>query len=225
LTVTDRHVHFLHVGKTGGSTIKAALAGIPHRVTCHGHHVRLCDIPPDDDVFFFVRDPIGRFVSAFNSRLRSGRPRYDIAWNDGERRAFTRFGTPTALAEALTSPDADVAAAAYDAMREIRHVNAHFTKWFSEAEIVARRERIVLLGLQAFLSSDFAFLKRKLALPDAIALPADDVTAHRTPSGYETLLSPLGSANIAAWYAQDLAFYDHYQTLRADWYGLPAESP
>ena len=55
---------------------------------------------------FFVRDPISRFVSGFNSRLRKGLPKMYFPWAPGEKLAFSRFATPNQLALALSSSDA-----------------------------------------------------------------------------------------------------------------------
>src|SRR5262245_57515857 len=95
-------VHFVHIGKTGGTAIKRGLrnAGFAFwrpdladeatptpfgRIRLHHHGFRLSDVPPGDYAFFCVRDPIDRFTSAFYARLAQGRPRYDIPWNDVER--------------------------------------------------------------------------------------------------------------------------------------------
>src|SRR3954468_20142447 len=62
-----RVVHMLHVPKTGGTAVRAALedARLPPglRVLLHGHGMSLRNIPREDDVFFFLRDPVDRFVS------------------------------------------------------------------------------------------------------------------------------------------------------------------
>jgi hypothetical protein len=216
-----RRTHFLHVRKTGGSAVAHALAPVArtHGIVIHGHATRLADVPPDDDVFFFLRDPVERYVSGFNSRLRRGRPLRDLTWTAGEERAFARFRSPNALAEALGAADPELAAHARFAMRNVNHVSSSFADWFSLAEIAARRDRIVLLGLQANLDADFEFVKRRLGLPTDVALPRDPVLAHRTPPEYETALTPEARANVAAWYAGDVRFYAQYERLREAWFG------
>jgi hypothetical protein len=100
--------HFIHIRKTGGTAIKEALknaAGLDQStIKLHKHKIRLSDIAAGDKVFlfFFLRDPVSRFVSGFNSRLRQGQPRYNSAWNEAEKRAFGFFPTANSLAEALT---------------------------------------------------------------------------------------------------------------------------
>ena len=214
-----RWTHFLHVRKAGGSAVGHALAPVAqaHRIVIHGHAVRLADVPPDDDVFFFVRHPVARYISGFNSRFRRGRPLRDLTWTAGEECAFAHFKTPNSLAEALGSPDPEFAAQARFAMRNINHVSSSFTDWFTLDEIVARRDRIVLLGLQPSLDADFEIIKKRLGLPAEVTLPADPVPAHRTPPGFETVLTPAARANIVDWYASDIAFYERYRRLREEW--------
>lgn len=74
-----RPVHFLHIGKTAGTHLKAMLERINEaqqdiEFVGHGHKVHLKDLPPGEDYFFAIRDPIARFVSGFYSRKREGGP-------------------------------------------------------------------------------------------------------------------------------------------------------
>lgn len=213
--------HFLHVRKAGGSAIGHALAPVAesHGIVLHGHATRLADVPAGDRVFFFLRDPVERYVSGFNSRFRRGRPLRDLTWTEGEERAFASFRTPNALAEALGSADPELAERARYAMRNINHVSSSFTDWFTLAEIRSRRRSIVLLGLQSRLASDFEVLRARLGLPDSVQLPADPVFAHRTPPQYETSLSAAARANVSAWYAEDIAFFAEYKRIREEWFG------
>ena len=80
--------HFLHIGKTGGTAIIDVLRqyaqASPYFVYHHPHYVRLIDIPKGEKVFFFLRDPITRFVSGFYSRQRQGKPRHNLPWSVDE---------------------------------------------------------------------------------------------------------------------------------------------
>ena len=100
--------------RAGGTAIKHAMgsaqasisgdgARLPYVVHLHRHAVGLRDVPAGERFFFFVRDPVGRFVSGFYSRQRKGRPRYSGQWSEREREAYRRFGTPDQLASALSS--------------------------------------------------------------------------------------------------------------------------
>ena len=103
--------HFLHLGKTGGTAIKAALE--PHvsegayQLELHGHVIRLKNIPRREPFFFAVRDPVDRYLSGFYSRQRQGAPRYHEPWSPPEKEAFERFETANDLAEAIYAEDRD----------------------------------------------------------------------------------------------------------------------
>ena len=80
-------VHLLHIGKTGGTALKTALAGAAsptHVLILEDHPTRLRSVPVGERVAFFVRDPLTRFVSGFLSRQRKGRPRYFHDWSAEE---------------------------------------------------------------------------------------------------------------------------------------------
>ncbi len=71
-------IHFLHIGKTGGTAVKYALSSYSknekYEIILHGHETKLKDIPNGEKFFFFLRNPITRFTSGFYSRKRQGRP-------------------------------------------------------------------------------------------------------------------------------------------------------
>lgn len=213
-----RMVHMLHIGKTGGTALKYVvrrnrdtgayvLKGHPHKVT-------LADLPPWDDFFFFVRDPVDRYVSGFNSRLREGRPRYSRPWTPGERWAFARFQTAEQLALALSSDDPDRRADAERAMRSIRHVRSGFDTWVGEDRRLQRRRRhLLMVGRLETIDADFARLKDLLGLPADVRLPDKDTAAHRDTGEAPRTLSDAARANIAAWYAEDYRRLEMYLAM------------
>ena len=214
-------LHFLHVGKTGGSAIKHALRGRrdqgPYRLFLHGHRMGLKNVWPGERVFFCVRDPIARFVSGFFSRQRMGRPKNDIPWNEPEAVAFERFSTPDELAEALGSSKPSRRAEAEQAMNGIQHVNSHMWEWFGdEALFHARRESLLWIGFQESLSEDFKRLRQLLQLPDEASLPSDDLRAHRNPQRLGRGLSEAAEANLRSWYAADYRLLALCEAWRAD---------
>jgi hypothetical protein len=213
-------VNFLHVGKTGGSAVKDALSQVqrPNKVLfrLHPHRVRLSDIPEGEKFFFFLREPIRRFVSGFNSRQRQGRPRYYNPWSPAERIAFSRFRSPDELAVSLSSADQHVRNAAEDAMRAIGHVRYSYDYWFiSEEYFRSRLSDLILIGFQESLEVDFDRLKNIIGLQKDLALPGNDGAAHRGPSTQEVTLSAEAKANLARWYAMDLQFYSLCQQIAA----------
>ncbi len=211
--------HFLHIRKTGGTAIKHALAPVAYRysIVLHEHDTRLSDIPVGHKLFFVLRDPIQRYVSGFNSRLRKGQPHNFMEWRPEEAKAFGVFQTPNSLAEALTASDDTLRLQAEDAMRSIRHVAATYKEWFDNyAEIDQRKDDVLLIGIQEELGLDFERLKRLLKLPPVLQLPSDAFSSHATPAGFDKHLSELAVENLRRWYADDIQLYERCLELRRD---------
>lgn len=203
-------VHLLHIGKTGGTALKTALQQATAVGTTtalgtlhvHGHDMTLDRLPEGDVAICFLRDPVTRFVSAFDSRYRRGRPRYNRRWSVGETIAFTMFPTASALAEAL----ADDRSAAKFAMRSIQHLDRHYTYWLGAVDAsAARRERLAFVGRQETLTDDVERLRTLLRLPQPLDLPDDPVAAHRNPAGAHQPLSERAVAALTHWYRDDYA--------------------
>jgi hypothetical protein len=206
-------LNVLHIGKTGGTALKHVLAesrdDSKYQLLFRGHDVTLADVPVGEHYMFLIRDPLTRYVSAFNGRLREDRPRYYYPWRDEERVAFGVFKTPNQLAEALAADDPEMRAQAEAAMRGIGHVNTPYTTWFpDERAFRARLADLFFVGLQDRLDDDFELLRIKLGLPDDVHLPRDETVAHRTPTGFESQLSERARGELERWYERDIAFVE-----------------
>lgn len=204
-------LNVLHIGKTGGTALKHVLSAnadaARYQLLFRGHDVVLGDVPVGERFMFLIRDPLTRFVSAFNGRLREDRPRYHYPWRDEERVAFAIFKTPDELAVTLSSTDSEKREQAEAAMRGIGHVNTPYTFWFpDQAAFRSRLDDVFFIGLQDRLNDDFELLRRKLGLPEDVGMPRDETLAHRTPDGFAEELSDVGRANLERWYAFDVAF-------------------
>lgn len=208
-------IHFLHIGKTGGSAIKAALSQAQlDGLQLHPHRVRLADIPRGDGVIFFVRNPITRFVSGFYSRQRQGRPRYNSRWSKDEAAAFSMFHTPDHLASALSASDVRQRAAAHSAMQSIEHVRSTYYYWIGSNEALLERMDDIFIGLQEELAADYDRLRQRLGVPVTIGLPTDDTQAHRNPAALDKSLCDVSLRNLRAWYEKDIEFYRFCRELR-----------
>jgi hypothetical protein len=210
-------VHFLHVSKTGGTAIRAAIG--PHLTTessaifLHDHSFRLQDAAPGEKIILFFRDPIDRFTSAFYSRRRCGRPRYDVPWTRGERSAFEHFETANQLGRALSADDPCERERGTMAMREIGLLRMSYYDWIGSDELLSQRKSdILFIGFQEELKAGFNRLQHLLLLPDHLQLPTDEILAHRNPLDIEKQIDDIARANLTAWYSRDTALY---QRLRA----------
>ncbi len=203
-----RPVHFLHIGKTGGSALRSALSAGrirgPWALRLHQHDFLLTDVPLGEGAIFFLRDPVSRFTSAFFGRLYEGAPAYHFPWSVAERRVFEHFRTPDQLATALSSSSRAERDFAEEAMRSIRHVRSLYREWLiSERYLRSRLSDLFFIGFQESLQDDFERLKAKLVLAPGAALPAGDRQANRTPAHLDRSLSEEGEANLRAWYRED----------------------
>ena len=216
-----KFIHFIHIGKTGGSAIKYALEPYfryhNYVIYPHSHSFKMKDAPEGEGVIFFLRDPLTRFVSGFNSRLREGQPRLYSPWTPDEVTAFERFSTPNQLAESLSDSVTSEREFAEFAMKGIKHVRNHYWDWFTDEKYFASRKKdIFFIGFQETLDIDFEILKKKLNLPVKAALPVNDVVAHRTPQNLDKRLSDLAVRNLTKWYAQDYEFIEKCKILIED---------
>lgn len=170
-----------------------------------GHGFRLRHVPEGDKYFFFVRDPVSRFTSAFSYRAGGGTTLNPDPWTEDERTAFREFPEPTLLGEAL-SAGGEAQRAAEQAMRSIEHVRDHFWDWFGGPEyFLARREDLLFVGRQENLNTDFVELTGRLGVVDR-NLPSDSVASNRTPASVSRTLSVLAQNNLRDWYASDYQF-------------------
>jgi hypothetical protein len=206
----------LHIGKTGGTAAKTVLKAAKkvragRRVGLYGHDVSLRDVVDFDKthkLIFFIREPVSRYISAFNSRLRRGYPRHGNVWTEKEEIAFAHFKTPNQLAEALSAGDAGLRQHAEDAMTGIRHLRRGYRHYLGSAELLEQEKgRIYFIGATETFESDFGLLRKLLGVPDDLELPTDDYGAHRTPDSFEKTVSELGRRNLENYYIDDYEIY------------------
>jgi len=99
------------------------------------------------------------------------------------------------------------------AMRTISHLRDSYFRWFGNEEyFISRLADIFFIGFQETLTDDFQQLKSKLGLTDILALPDDDVLAHRAPTNLDRNLEPEAVQNLKRWYARDLDFFNLCKT-------------
>ena len=205
-------IHFLHIGKTGGSAIRSVLDDnketSQYIIEIHGHATSIKDIPNGEKIIFFLRDPISRFISGFYSRKRKGQPRYNIEWKPLEKKIFTTFETPNALALALSDETSEDYILANEAMNHIQHLR-HYNNWYINFEYFEQRKKdIFFIGFQESLDQDFIKLKEKLFLDKKFDLPRDDIGAHRNPKGLDRHLEVKARKILLEFYKEDILFYD-----------------
>jgi hypothetical protein len=214
-------VCLLHIGKTGGSYLKSILqhnaARLPESLKLCGHAPTLrttrARFGPDRRLAFVVRDPSARFVSAFNSRMRQGRPTYNNAiWLPEEAAAFLWFETPNDLAEGLGSCSERVKSAAIFAMESITHLRKNYQHYLGSVKLLKQEDANIALCID--LDDLDANLDRVLArLGVAGAEIPADTRRHAAPPGLPSGLSPAGEAALRAYWAEEYRIYDHCRSI------------
>ena len=201
-------VHFIHIGKTGGTALKHAFDGHvvtrSHFVKTHLHHFHLKHIPEGEKFFFSIRDPKDRFISAFYARQREDKPKFYLPHRKGEARAFSTFNTPNELALALSSQDSDLRSKAEDAMQSIIHLKESYWDWLEdETYFMKRMPDLMLVCHLKSLAHDFSRLKEEVQMSDAAKLPEPGVNSHSSSDKLDKKLEPHAVENLHNWYAKD----------------------
>ena len=198
---------FLHIGKTGGSALRAGLRQVKSNTSFLNHSVTLSHALrsfPRSQIGFVVRDPVSRTTSGFYSRLRKGAPRYHNEWTYAERVIFTRWPTMDTLGESMQAGDPE----ALEAASSITHVRKGLAHYLGDVDLLqSASDRIGFVGHQETLNSDVQWLSRELGVD--IAMPSDDNAAHRSPDGQTNKrLSADAEAAVRAYHAADFPIYD-----------------
>ena len=212
-------IHFMHVGKTGGSAVKNAIKEYlitdDYVIYSYSHDFTLRHVPDGDKTIFFLRDPVTRFVSGFYSRKRQGLPRQLNPWSSDEKTAFNNFDSPNQLALALSSKNLIEKEKAEHAMKSIGHVRNLYWEWFENADYLCSREPdILFIGFQETLTEDFEILKLKLNLPKNLMLSNDEKASHRTPEHMDKSLENEAIINLQKWYKDDYKVIDICNNMR-----------
>ena len=207
-------LHFLHIGKTGGTTIIRMFGnqqGKKHVLSTHSHDYTLKDVPAGELAFFFLRHPISRFVSGFNSRQRKGQPTYNVPWNEEEEFGFLKFEGANDLAESLNSADEELRSSAVRAMKGIRHVNTSFKDWLIGADYLkSNSDKLFYIGFQENFDRDVAAFYKKYT---AKKFKTEVKQLHQTPANMSKHLSDRAMKNLEDWYKEDIQLYNFCKEL------------
>ena len=146
---------FIHLGKTGGTTVVEAMKefkslgmDVPHVAK---HSASLDGIAkkfPNSRFSVILRDPLERIISGFNSRLRQGRPTYGGQnWTNEEAISFSFFPTvETYLRACISKDERDISAASF-ATRSIRHIRLGYESCFrNPKQVKAQINRFYFIG-------------------------------------------------------------------------------
>lgn len=206
----ETKLHFLHIGKTGGSELKRRFNAINKMtgkttILNRGHQILGADLASSDNYIISLRDPLRRFESAFHS-LRSQGVR-DLS--EVEKQLFKRFPGVNDIAQALR-PDSPHRSDAVFFMLYIRHFSQRQANFLRGIDYIQRPPMFVFRSES--LDNDFE------VFCEAIGVEAMDIpfgNSNSTPAGdsYEQLNAE-NAEIIRGWYAEDELLWS---TLKGVW--------
>lgn len=210
-------VHFIHIGKTGGTAVKSALNNekkpfINHKyiIISHPHFIGLEHVLKNEKAFFFVRNPVDRFVSGFYSRKRKGMPHIYNEWSKEEAKTFEKFNNPNQLALSLTSNNMSLQKQAIKGMKSIGHIKTSYWDWFKSPRLIDEKiDNIIFVGSQRNLNSNFEELREILEISEEYQLPQNETKRHKNPESFDKKLDMKSVKNIMSWYAKDFDFLNY----------------
>jgi hypothetical protein len=220
----NRTLHLVHVGKCAGESVTKALE--QHGLPFTEHHCGLANVEIADQVLtgeendlfvILIRDPVSRFVSAFEWDLLEkfiarDKPQDNPLWLP----VYDTFDSANSLAEALTSPNADLRSVADHAMRS-SHLHMHFDlAWYLPPQIAERLSRKNAFAIRTeHINDDFAGLLGRMGVPmkDGFSVPfSKNNYKSRIPEHRRTdKLSDLAARNVRSY---SLASYETMLLLR-----------
>ena len=213
---------FMHVGKTGGTSIQrhvlelhARGAKVPtmlqHKWTLPMVLIRY----PKARIALTLRDPLERIVSGFSDRLRQSWPNSTIRWTNEEAIAFTYFDDVETFLRACISENPARQAAARYAAEAIRHVRRGYAFHFIRPQLVHdNAHRFYCIGHVGELDR---FVVEMLA-PLGVDPAQFDIALGRHNAGMQDaaeVLSGFSAREIGALKAFFAEEYEVYDALRA----------
>ena len=218
--IFGKKIKFLHIGKTGGTFIKDNLKFIDKK-----HQIRI--LPHSESILkndkyqyiFFVRNPTDRFISAFWSRYRKGKPRYYSEWNKKEKEVFEFFKTPNDLAEAIYSSENIKKEKAKIALENISHLNMDLAFYLKDIKnIESCLNNIYYVGRQETINDDLNKIIDKLGYDIEVRkkIKYDEITKHKTSEQFKNLskISNKGIVNIKKYYSKDFEIIEFLEKMQ-----------
>lgn len=220
--IAEPEVCLLHIGKTGGTFLKQLIAhnesARSPRLQVMTHAATMAstsrDFGSNREVVFVFRDPIERFLSGFDSRVRAGRPQYNSFWTAKEAIAFAMFPSAVELAESLGSQDPHRRSGAEYSMRSISHLVRNYGYYFASPEQFVRQQAKIRYCVElADLDTQLDQVMASLGF-DSYDLPPD-VPRHGSPAPLSQI-SERGRNNLREFWSEEFELYEMMKQLVSD---------
>jgi len=214
---------FLHIGKTGGTFLKsiASEQDASQPSTYLGKHgdtltSTILNFGLNRKLGFFFRDPMDRFVSGFQSRLRRGLPTYNVDWTVGEATAFSFFETANDLAEALSTDDERLKSAAHFAFGNIFHLKHGYVHYLNSAEALFyehKQKNIRICCETVKIDAHISHVLDELGF----SLPAKgNVDRNASTQIQKSALTSSAKVNLREYWQKEFLIYEACKTIARD---------
>lgn len=223
---------FLHIGKTGGSTIHQEFQDAVDldRTVMFGHNptevaTRNCSERPNTKYIFFVRAPIARFISGWISRFVFGlEPDALYPVTPEEIESFKTFKSPDQLGCALGSTNATTREAALRSIHAIQHTRQDLNwYWHGIDNVRACHDQIFFVGRTEHLDEDVDDLASRLRAEHVLQNNITHLHVHSLSHQYDGLreLGPCAVQHLREYYRRDYDIIDYLASVGL----LPASYP
>jgi hypothetical protein len=193
MSYRERRCIYIHVPKTGGTSIKALLCQGPNPSHATLFHYSVLFPPAEFKTFFkfgFVRNPWDRVYSSYTYLIAGGKNEQDRGF--GKRILLKYRDFEDFVLHGLHK-------------HEVRgHI--HFLPQWQFLSIRSGMMPIDFIGYYESLPQDFAFAARRIGLPEE--LPWNNRTQGREVS-YKAAYTPAMKQRVAEVYAQDIALFGY----------------
>jgi len=194
-SVPQNSTVLIHIGKSGGRTIKNGIQNATQNKDVYEVHIRKPIYRPDLKYIIIARNPISRVQSAF-------RWRYKWVVEEGKQRdrfhreyeVLVKYGTLNNLAEALYDEDGSINKMAQKDIRHIHHIREDISFYLAELLQKCLPEQIEAVLMQENLDEDIF----------KVFGYHNELTSHRNPDiESKSSLSDLGIKNLMHFFRQD----------------------
>ena len=192
----------IHIGKCGGNTLNTTLKNLKYKFK--KKHIQPINFNPNRKYIIVIRNPISRFISAFNWRMynvcdtRTQEDRFK-----GEASLLKKFKTVNALAESLYDSDGTLRINLSEKHFYIHHIYEDINFYIGNFLNICNPENIYGVILTETITND---LKRLFNV--------DTIPHMLKNKQYDKKLSELGYSNLKKYLHKDYSCIDKMYSMK-----------
>lgn len=207
-----KRIHFIHIGRTGGSVLRDALLKInltqkKYFFCVYGHDFQAFNLKKKDKYIIIFRDPLKRFVSSFYSRKFKNISSYTkTKLPKEEENILNTFQHANDLAESLCSNDENVKKKAIQAISTLKNVKDKYIHYIN-LKFMKKHPPLFIFKTES-LEDDFSKFIKFLDIKTDISLSKDKNIMKKNDYKNIPNLSNLSVSNLTKWYKDDILLYN-----------------